>query len=91
MLITPEFKGSNYVKLLEEVIPNLKSFKNGEVKSEKIPTLRYIIHNSDQSISGLSAYKEHLVKFPSASDKQRLDEINYSLKNDEPINIQFTR
>lgn len=102
LFITPRLRSSNYVSLLNEAIPSLKT--NGAIISDPaLPSLRRVILVDNISHSGGDFSSEKSL-LPSAIDfreilvwreddqiKREVDRIADGLTNEEVINLQFTR
>jgi fatty-acyl-CoA synthase len=96
LFVIPSFRSSDYVSLLVELIPELKSGAPGQWKSKAFPALRHVIvydpaasDRTDRPQSGFLTWPEVL----SAGDpvtEDRLRVMTALLDRDDPINIQYT-
>ena len=86
-------KSSDYLSMLDELLPELKGSKPGALKAASVPNLRWIIGIGDLgefeeregnvSLDGLRAAVTNAVR-------TQMHEISSALQFDDPINIQFT-
>lgn len=89
LILAPEFKGSDYVAMITELVPELAGENTGEISSERLPDLRRVIamdNGNNENILGLGDV------VAGATDEARgaLDAITAGLSPDDAINIQFT-
>lgn len=89
LVIISQFKDSNYVQMVYDVVPELKTSPIGELKAEHAPTLRYVIKLDDKKADGMLNYST-LLQEPTAAELENLARIGDNLQFDDPINIQFT-
>jgi fatty-acyl-CoA synthase len=88
-VLAPSFKTSDYVKMINDLAPELASCVPGELQSAKLPHLRTVVHLGDQDLPGMFKYTD-LAGFANDSHRERLAELADMLIPDDPINIQFT-
>lgn len=94
--LIPSFRSSDYVGMLAELLPELKSVPAGQWRSEEFPALRRIVIYSPQDPlttlrphPGFTLWQEVIAQADNITQKQ-LDEITASLDCDDAINIQYT-
>jgi fatty-acyl-CoA synthase len=85
------FKSSDYISMIDEIVPEIKLGKPGSINSAAIPNLKYLFTlNSETSPPpGYLDFKElyHSV----GSDSQKiLDQFENKLVPEDPINIQVS-
>ena len=92
----PRFRSSDYVGMLVELIPELKSRTTGEEISVEFPDLVQIILydpsevvNTQRPHPGFTLWTEVLRKAGAVSEEE-LNQRTLSLDPDDPINIQYT-
>jgi len=92
----PRFRNSDYVAMLLELIPALKTAKDGLLESDEVPTLRRVIlydpvspDNTQRPHAGFVVWPEVLSAGESVP-MQELEAITTSLDLDDSINIQYT-
>lgn len=83
------FKSSNYVEMLESIAPELSRATPGNLRAERVPTLRTVVVVGDDAPAGAYAYQQ-LLALGSEEWRVKAGAIAASLKPDQPINIQFT-
>lgn len=87
-LITADrFKSSDYLGMLEDILPEISTSLPGALFSERLPDLRAIIAMGETSRSGMVPFAQVA---ETAADCARLDKITAQLSAHDPINIQFT-
>jgi fatty-acyl-CoA synthase len=92
----PRFRGSDYVAMLVELIPALRTAAPSELDSDEFPALRRVIlydpihpDKTPRPHAGFVTWPEVLSGADSVS-KQELETITTSLDIDDAINIQYT-
>ncbi|ORY02209.1 AMP-binding domain-containing protein [Basidiobolus meristosporus CBS 931.73] len=95
LILTPTFKTSNYVQMLESIIPGFKDGKQNNLECEEIPSLKQIImvDNSFGSfdfngLNGVTRYEDLLIKNTHLDSSIRKHQ--EQLGNNDIVNIQFT-
>lgn len=83
------FKSSDYVGMLRSLAPELDQCAPGELRSQKLPTLRSIILMGEEKSPGMFGFGE-IMEMGSGVPRGRLDAATAALRPDDPINIQFT-
>lgn len=88
----PQFKTSDYLGMLRELAPELVLCEPGKLQSARMPTLRSVIWID---VAGQGEEQPGMLRFSKLMEKgqsedQRIDAIAATLKNTDPINIQFT-
>ena len=92
----PSFRSSDYVGMLAELVPELKTAKPGEFRNEELPFLRRVIlydpagpDNTRRPHAGFDTWPELLAAGESITP-EALDTATAELDIDDPINIQYT-
>jgi fatty-acyl-CoA synthase len=89
-IITAEsFKTSEYLKMLQELAPELNNCPPGELASEKLPHMKTVIRMGEEKTAGMFNFSE-VCNFGGADEEQALKEAAQTLQPDDAINIQFT-
>ena len=89
-IITAEkFKSSDYLTMLNELAPELKHSQSGTLKSAKLPHLELVIRMGTQESAGMLNFDD-VCSLGGESERQRLEGLQFELKPDDAINIQFT-
>jgi fatty-acyl-CoA synthase len=96
MILIGRFRNSDYVAMLNEVVPELKESSPGELRSSRFPYLRNVIHippngAGDNSVTpeGMWGWDEMVAKNIEVSPAQ-LSERQSQCRPDDPVNIQYT-
>ena len=92
----PAFRGSDYVKMLTELLPELKVDTGGVIVSQEFPFLRRVVlydpgnpGKTDPPWPGITAWQTVLAAADTVSEAE-LDTVSATLSAHEPINIQYT-
>jgi fatty-acyl-CoA synthase len=89
LITEKQFKTSDYVAMLQDLAPELKSATPGDLHAKRLPDLRLVVHLGDGWIPGMTSFDEILDKADDAS-LRRVATVAAELDFDAPINIQFT-
>ena len=96
LILIGRFRNSDYVAMLNEVVPELKESSPGELRSSRFPYLRNVIHippngAGDNSVTpeGMWGWDEMVAKNIEVSPAQ-LSERQSQCRPDDPVNIQYT-
>lgn len=89
LIIAPEFKTSNYLKMVQTLAPELSAATPGQLHSAKLPHLRIVISMETEQSPGMQTY-DVVKKMAGPALRTQLDEITASLDPNDAINIQFT-
>jgi len=83
------FKSSQYLSMLNELAPELKTSQPGELKSEKLPHLTTVIRMGEAKTAGM--YNFNIVcQSGGIKEQEELAKLSLTLQPDDAINIQFT-
>ena len=92
----PNFRSSDYVAMLVELIPELKASPATELGSAEFPLLRRVVLYDPEHPSttkhpypGFMTWQE-VLQSAQAVEEGALDQVTTSLDCDDPINIQYT-
>ncbi|MBW4706807.1 AMP-binding protein [Roseobacter sp. YSTF-M11] len=89
LITVPTFKTSDYIAMLNELMPELAGSKPGQLKAQKIPSLRWIITLGETATPGAITHEEVRAGATNATRVQ-VQTLGLALQFDDPINIQFT-
>ncbi len=89
LCISDGFKDSDYVAMVNELIPELKDCQRGYLKSGRFPYLKNLIFMGPQKHRGLFSIPE-LILLGSHLDEGELEEAEKNMHFDETINMQYT-
>lgn len=84
------FKSSDYIKMLEDLLPELSASQPGKLNAGTVPGLRTVVAvENAPPPPGMLSFGEAMRLGQSVSS-QMLDAVSRGLHQAEPINIQFT-
>jgi fatty-acyl-CoA synthase len=89
LILAPSFKSSDYLAILQDVVPELGKARPGDLQSARLPHLRHVIRLGADQTPGMLNF-DALSQAPGAGDLARLAEIEATLQFDDAVNIQFT-
>jgi len=89
VVIAPQFKSSDYTRMMYDLIPELHTSKPGRLQSEKVPDLRTVIRLGDASKAGMWNWRD-LMDGAILVNPEELARRQDELEFDDPINIQYT-
>ena len=86
-------KGSDYLTILNEVLPELKDSQVGELNSEQLPRLKNVVHlpreDAPAPQKGVMTWSEILAMGDDVSDEE-LDAMQRAVHWDDVMNMQYT-
>jgi len=89
LCIIDGFKDSDYVAMVNELVPELKTAPRGNLKSERFPFLKYVVYIGQQKHRGMYSFSEILLLGQHSYEKEfRL--IEASLDCNDVVNMQYT-
>ncbi|MGI9422077.1 MAG: AMP-binding protein [Hyphomicrobiaceae bacterium] len=89
LISAPTHKSSDYISMLGELLPESKDSEPGQLKSVRLPTLRWLVRlGKDKSPAFLNF--EEIPEKAQEQNNDRLEELRTQLQFDDAINIQFT-
>jgi fatty-acyl-CoA synthase len=83
------FKTSNYMEMLNTLLPELKASQPGNLRATKLPNLRAVIQIGGPLCSGALAFEE-VANMGGARHREQLAALGSALQFDDAVNIQFT-
>jgi fatty-acyl-CoA synthase len=89
LILSPAFKSSDYLEILEDVVPEIRRSKPGRLESARLPHLRHVIRLGTDKTPGMFNFDAVLLA-PGDPRLEELARIEAGLQFDEPVNIQFT-
>ena len=89
LILAPAFKSSDYLEILQDVVPEIRSSAPGQLQSARLPHLRHVIRLGADTTPGMHNFDA--VPVPDGDPRlEELAQIEAGLQFDEPVNIQFT-
>ena len=85
LVTSPGFRSADYLKMLTDICPELPNSKVGELKSEVLPALRWVVKIGGAPSSGMMRFEDLLGR-----RAPNFEEVTHSVDFEAPANIQFT-
>jgi len=89
LCLTNGWRDSDYVEMVNELVPELKTSQRGHINSEKFPFLKYVVHIGQQKHRGMYSFNE-LLLLGQHTDDAEMRSIEASLHCNEVVNMQYT-
>jgi len=89
LILSPQFKSSNYLEMLQELAPEIAHCKPGKLTAAALPSLALVIRLGEERTPGILNF-DALLGDASEAELARLESVGATLQFDDPINIQFT-
>lgn len=89
LAMTDAFRDTNYIELLNDLVPELKLCARGNLNSKKFPHLKYVIHVGQEKHRGMYNTNE-LILLGKNVDDEVLLEAKKKFDNNDVINMQYT-
>ncbi|PPQ15634.1 AMP-binding protein [Bradyrhizobium sp. AC87j1] len=83
------FKTSNYMEMLNTLLPELAGARPGQLQAARLPALRMVIQIGGPAASGTIPFEE-VAGMGRAEHREQLAALGAALQFDDPVNIQFT-
>ena len=84
-----KFKTSEYLKMLNELAPEIARSTPGHIDSHRLPHLKTLIRMGDEKSPGMLNFVD-VCELGGAEEQQQLAALATQLQPDDAINIQFT-
>jgi len=89
LCLTNGWRDSDYIAMVNELVPELKTSQRGQLDSEKFPYLKYVVHIGQQKHRGMYSFHE-LLLLGQHTDSAAMREIEASLDTNDVVNMQYT-
>jgi fatty-acyl-CoA synthase len=89
IVLANRFKTSDYVKMIEDLAPEIPQCEPGKLRSQRLPHLELAIVISEAAPAGFITFND-IAKKATQHSIDQLEQRKTQLSCDEPINIQFT-
>jgi fatty-acyl-CoA synthase len=89
LITAARFRTSDYLEMLRELAPELKSAAPGELRAARLRALRLVIAIGDENVPGALRF-DALYDRGGSGERHRLAALAGQLQFDDPVNIQFT-
>jgi len=89
LILSPSFKSSDYLAILNELLPHLAASADTAPRSATLPSLEFVIRLGADATPGMLNFDD-LLQPASETELKQLAAVGRTLQFDDPINIQFT-
>ncbi|MCQ2971793.1 MAG: AMP-binding protein [archaeon] len=89
LAMTDEFRGTSYIDMLYDLVPELKVCARDSLTSKEFPHLKYVIHVGQEKHRGMYNTNE-LILLGKNQDDSILEEAKKHFDNNDVINMQYT-
>ncbi len=89
LVLARRFKSSEYLKMVQQLAPELENAEPGRLNATKLPTLKNVIVMGPEETPGTFRF-EDVKNLGGPAQQLRLSVIESTLSPDDAINIQFT-
>nr|WP_217344704.1 AMP-binding protein [Noviherbaspirillum sp. L7-7A]MBV0878878.1 AMP-binding protein [Noviherbaspirillum sp. L7-7A] len=89
LILSPSFKTSDYIGMLQDVVPEIHHSAPGALKSARLPHLRHVIRLGKDNTPGMLNF-DAVLESASADDLEQMERVAATLQFDDAVNIQFT-
>jgi fatty-acyl-CoA synthase len=83
------WRDSDYVSMVNELIPELKTSERGHLQSAKFPFLKHVVYVGQQKHRGMYSFNE-VQLLGQHTDEAEMKKIEASLDRNEVVNMQYT-
>ncbi|WP_020656803.1 AMP-binding protein [Massilia niastensis] len=89
LVLAPAFKSSDYIAMVQDVVPEIHHSTPGSLQSKRLPHLRHVIRLGAGKTPGMHNF-DSLLEAPGAEVLGALEKVEAGIQFDDPVNIQFT-
>jgi fatty-acyl-CoA synthase len=89
LILSPQFKTSDYLAIIQDVVPEIAKSRAGDLRSATVPNLKLLFRLGAEKTPGMLNFDDLLVE-ASPVDLERLAARGDKLEFDDAVNIQFT-
>jgi len=89
LILAREFKSSNYIGVLRDIAPAIRTSTPGQLNLSALPALRSLIVISDEAVAGMFRFADIASMAPADATEQLAERARLN-QPDDAINIQFT-
>jgi len=83
------WRDSDYVAMVNELIPELKTSQRGHLQSAKFPFLKHVVYVGQEKHRGMYSFNEVLL-LGQHTDDAEMNKIEASLDRNDVVNMQYT-
>ena len=89
LILSPSFKSSDYLAIVQDVVPEIAASRAGQLHSTRLPQLRHVIRLGQHATPGMHNF-DSLMDGITEADLAHLEAVSSTLQFDDAVNIQFT-
>ncbi|MGZ8295145.1 MAG: AMP-binding protein, partial [Telluria sp.] len=89
LILAPSFKSSDYITMVQDVVPEIHRARPGALQAQGAPHLRHVIRLGTDATPGMFNFDD-IMTAPGAEELAHLAEVEAGLQFDDAVNIQFT-
>ena len=89
LILAPSFKSSDYITMLQDVVPEIHRARPGALQSQAAPHLRHVIRLGGDTTPGMFNFDD-VMAAADAGDLAQIAAVESGLQFDDAVNIQFT-
>ena len=89
LFLIEEYRGNNYVEIINDVCPELAGSEPGKLNCEKLPYLKNVVYMGDKDFPGLFSWSDFLKRGEGVSDEE-LAKQQAACSPDDVANMQYT-
>ena len=89
LILSPSFKSSDYLAIVQDVVPDIAASRAGQLRSTRLPQLRHVIRLGQDATPGMHNF-DQLMDGITEADLAHLEAVSATLQFDDAVNIQFT-
>jgi fatty-acyl-CoA synthase len=89
LIVQDRFKTSDYIAMVQEIVPELAQAEPGRLSCAAVPSLRLVIQLGEAPVPGMLAFSE-VAERALPEHQRELAETAARVQCDDPVNIQFS-
>jgi len=89
LILSPSFKSSDYLAIVQDVVPEIARSRAGALQSPRLPQLHHVIRLGAAATPGMHNF-DAVMEGITEADLVHLTEVSATLQFDDAVNIQFT-
>lgn len=90
LLMVSNLKSSNYDEMLKQIAPEISKDKPGQLDSDELPYLKYVIKMDNNIVNKSSFGMDELLSYSSSESLAKVKSLETKIKPEDITNIQFT-
>jgi fatty-acyl-CoA synthase len=89
LCVINEYKDSDYIEMVNQLIPEIRTCPRGKIESKKFPALKMMLHIGESPHRGMYNITE-LINIGKSIEVDELSEVEEEVKNDDAVCIIYT-